>query len=536
MNSDLTQLNSLLSKSWSNARATTAAMLASPWMLALVYLFDLALAEAMTMLVAPRAGMIAHGVVFVLLLLHSSLAARGFQQKFLLTLSLAPLIRVLSLAMPLIHFPLVYWYLVVGTPLFVAAYLSARQAKLSREMIGLQVRYWPLQLLIGLFGICLGLIEYLILRPQPLVAELRWELVLVPALILLFFTGFLEELIFRGLMQATAWQYLGRGGLFYIAGVFAVLHLGYRSVIDVLFVFGVALLFGLLVPRRNGSLLGVTLAHGLTNISLYLVFPFLLAQPATPISAPPDILAPAALVTPDPNRLLTTPFLPAPDTPTPTATLLPPTATTPPSATPSPSPTVALPTATASPTACLPPPGWVPYFVSPGDSLSTIGQRYGVSGLVIKLANCLEEPVSLSLGQMLYVPNRAPQPTLQPTKEEPAVPTQPSSPGPPTSEATSTPEPDEPTATPIRPADTPTPAPTDEPPPPTLPPTEEPPTPAPTEAPTEGPPTPAPTEARPKRSNQQTHPGGHARDEFVLSFSHFLGYAKVSCFTRRWPC
>jgi len=486
MNADLTQLNSLLAKSWSSARLATAALLASPWMLALVYLFDLAVAEAMTMLVAPRAGMIAHGVVFVLLLLHASLAARGFQQKFLLTLSLAPLIRVLSLAMPLVQFPLVYWYLVVGTPLFVAAYLTARQAKLSRETIGLQVRHWPWQLLIGLFGIMLGFVEYLILRPQPLVAEFLWELVLVPALILLFFTGFLEELIFRGLMQATALQYLGRGGLFYIAGVFALLHLGYRSILDVLFVFGVAMIFGLLVPRRDGSLLGVTLAHGLTNISLYLVFPFLLAQPATPISAPPDILAPAALVTPDPNRLLATPLLPAPDTPTPTATLLPPTATATPSATPSPSPTEAPPTATASPTACLPPPGWMPYFVSPGDSLSTIGQRYGVSGLAIKIANCLEEPVRLSIGQKLYVPNRAPQPTLKLTEEEPAEPTQPSSPGPPTPEATFTPEPEEPTATPIPPADTPTPAPTDEPPAPTPPPTEEPPTPAPTETPTEG--------------------------------------------------
>jgi membrane protease YdiL (CAAX protease family) len=169
------------------------------------HLFDLAIAEAMTMLIAPRAGMIAHGVVFVLLLLHASLASHGFQQKFLLTLSLAPLIRVLSLAMPLIHFPLVYWYLVVGIPLFVAAFLTARQAKLSREMIGLQVRYLPWQLLIGTFGILLGFIEYLILRPQPLVADFPWQQLLVSALILLIFTGFLEELIFRGIMQATAW-------------------------------------------------------------------------------------------------------------------------------------------------------------------------------------------------------------------------------------------------------------------------------------------------------------------------------------------
>lgn len=481
MNFDLPQLNDQISKRLIRVRVTSAILLASPWTLALVYLFDLAIAEAMTMLVAPRAGMIAHGVVFVLLLLHASLASHGFQQNFLLTLSLAPLIRVLSLAMPLIHFPLVYWYLVVGIPLFVAAFLTARQAKLSREMIGLQVRYLPWQFLIGTFGILLGFIEYLILRPQPLVAEFTWQQLLVSALILLIFTGFLEELIFRGLMQATAWPYLGSGGIIYIAGVFALLHLGYRSVLDVLFVFAVAVIFGLLVPRRNGSLLGVTLAHGLTNISLYLVFPFLLAQPAVPISAPPDILAPAALITPAANRLVATPLLPAliPAYPTATATLPVPTATQ------TPTPTFASPSATASPTACLPPPGWVPYFVKPGDALSIIGLRFGISGQAIKLANCLEDPMHLSVGQKLFVPDRAPQQSLVPTEEEPE-PTEPSPPEPPPSEATDTPVPEESTDTPVPQDDTPTTAPTDEPPPPSPPPTEEPPPPEPTQAPTDG--------------------------------------------------
>jgi membrane protease YdiL (CAAX protease family) len=112
----------------------------------------------------------------------------------------------------------------------------------------------------------LGLIEYFILRPAPLIESLTWQTVWLPALILLVFTGVLEEVIFRGVMQHTAIGALGRLGLFYVAAIFAVLHLGYRSILDVLFVFAVAVLFGLLVPRR-GSLLGVSLAHGLTNIS-----------------------------------------------------------------------------------------------------------------------------------------------------------------------------------------------------------------------------------------------------------------------------
>ena len=68
-------------------------------------------------------------------------------------------------------------------------------------------------------------------------------------------------------------QALGRFGLLYVALLFAVLHIGYRSVLDVVFVFGVALLFGW-VAEATWSLLGVTLAHGVTNIVLFLIMPF----------------------------------------------------------------------------------------------------------------------------------------------------------------------------------------------------------------------------------------------------------------------
>lgn len=139
--------------------------LSSPWTPAWIYLLNLTIAELLTTLIAPRAGMIAHAVIFVLLLLHATLGSHGAQSKFLLTLSLAPLIRVLSLALPLTEFPVSYWYVVVGAPLFLATYLTARQAHLTRRMVGLQITYLPWQIVIGLFGVLLGLVEYLILRP-----------------------------------------------------------------------------------------------------------------------------------------------------------------------------------------------------------------------------------------------------------------------------------------------------------------------------------------------------------------------------------
>lgn len=243
------------------------------WRIALIYLGLITLAEAITTLIEPRVGIGLHGLVLVALILHAALIGKHVPGHFLLTLSLVPLIRLLSLAMPLRLFPQVYWYVIIGIPLFVAIYFTARIGNINRKMMGLTGKMLPLQVLIGLTGIWMGYLEYYILRPPALIPELRLGLIWLPALILLIFTGLLEELIFRGLLQYSSERFLGRYSIIYTSLVFTVLHLGYRSLLDLVFVFGVALFFAW-VARQSGSIWGVTLAHGLINISLFLVYPF----------------------------------------------------------------------------------------------------------------------------------------------------------------------------------------------------------------------------------------------------------------------
>ncbi len=308
---------------WARSR-----LLARPWVVALAYLIALTVAETLTTFISPRAGMVLHGLILIALLLQAALSFRQREYQFLVALALAPLIRLLSLALPLANFPLIFWYAVVGVPLFIATIMSMRVTGVKRNMIGLQLswRSLPVQLLIGISGLVIGYIEYLILRPDPLVSELSWELVWLPALILLLFTGFLEELIFRGIMQTSSNLMLGRLGVVFVALVFAVLHMGYSSLLDMIFVFAVAILFGLLVQRFR-SLLGVSISHGLTNISLYLIFPFLLVAPSVPrsvpqdiLSAPADILSPAVITPFFSIHTTPTPVHPVADTPTPSAT------------------------------------------------------------------------------------------------------------------------------------------------------------------------------------------------------------------------
>jgi membrane protease YdiL (CAAX protease family) len=242
----------------------------------LAYLALIFAAELLTVW-RPMPGMIMHVVLLLMLLQHAGLREESPFQGFLLALSLAPLTRILSLAMPLGAFPQAWWYVIISLPLFAASAVIARQLGLRSPNLGLRVRMVPAQLLIALLGIPLGIMEYMILRPAPLLSSLDWRTIWLPALILLIGTGFLEELIFRGLLQHVAWRVMGQSGLIYVSGIFAALHIGHRSLIDIVFVFLVALLFALLVHRTR-TILGVTLAHGLTNSMLFLICPFLFAR------------------------------------------------------------------------------------------------------------------------------------------------------------------------------------------------------------------------------------------------------------------
>ncbi len=143
-------------------------------------------------------------------------------------------------------------------------------------------------------------------------------------LILVIFTGLVEEVIFRGLMQNATERVFGGAGVVYVAAIFAVLHLGYRSLADLVFVFLVALYFGYYV-RRTRSILGVTLAHGLTNISLFLIFPFLIGHAVVGgEEAGPSMISPphaTSTMTPTPFQPYTpTPFMPLKPTPTESST------------------------------------------------------------------------------------------------------------------------------------------------------------------------------------------------------------------------
>jgi membrane protease YdiL (CAAX protease family) len=247
------------------------------------YLGMITLAELLTALVSAELGLAIHALLLIGLTIRGATWQSGAERRLALTLTLAPLTRLISLAMPLTNIPQLAWYPIVATPLLIAAWIITRQLRVSRADLGLRPGNLPLQLMVMGCGMAIGVAEYVILRPAPLITGLSWNSFALAALVLAIFTGFAEELIFRGLLQSAAVPALGRWALVYVSLLFGTMHIGHLSLLDVVFVFGVGLLFAHIV-RWGGSILGVSLAHSLTNITLFLIMPYLVEHPTAAVT------------------------------------------------------------------------------------------------------------------------------------------------------------------------------------------------------------------------------------------------------------
>lgn len=237
-----------------------------------VYLLAIATIEALTLLYHVWAGLVLHTLLLVILTLHSGLGRNDSARKLSLTLTLVPLIRLLSLSLPMLRLPLSSWYLLISLPMLLATWVVVQQTGLPRQVLGLHSPRKVFHVMMMSGGLGLGALKYLVFQPLPLAEPFTETRLLWLYLLLIFLAGFTEEVIFRGLIQAAAWPVMGHRALLYSAAVFAVLHIGYLSVPVVLFAFFVGLLFGQIV-RWSGSILGVALLHSTIDLTQVMVLP-----------------------------------------------------------------------------------------------------------------------------------------------------------------------------------------------------------------------------------------------------------------------
>ena len=256
----------------------------NPYLICAAYLLLVSGAELLTNYDA-KTGIASHAIILFVLLFHSALESDKDKNlsRFLMALVLAPLIRILSLSLPLVGFSWISWFMLISIPIFVAIFTCIRLQELSPKDVGLfipklNLRHMPIGAGVILLAIPLGILEYQILKPSPLPGSGIANFI-TSALILIIYTGFLEELAFRGLIQYNAIKLMSKWwGIILVASIFGVLHIGNISpeipitILDCVLAFFAGFVFSV-VREKTGSIYGISLSHGVINIMLFLVMP-----------------------------------------------------------------------------------------------------------------------------------------------------------------------------------------------------------------------------------------------------------------------
>jgi len=223
-----------------------------------------------------KAGITLHVVIVLALSLSMGWLQDSHVPASFQVLILLPLLRLLNISMPVFSETTLYLYVYIYTPMFLAVYFLMRQETLAlfKRKISLEdtVKYVFLSFPVA-FGIAYG--EYHLIDAGNLVPDLSFVSILKIFIIMTLFVGLVEELVFRSFLQTRLEESFGDyAGLFLAALLFGIMHSGYGTLYEMIFVAFAGLVLGYMYQRTR-SLFLVSLTHGLTNTFLFALLPLL---------------------------------------------------------------------------------------------------------------------------------------------------------------------------------------------------------------------------------------------------------------------
>ncbi|MFQ5826058.1 MAG: lysostaphin resistance A-like protein [Dehalococcoidia bacterium] len=228
-------------------------------------------------------GDVAYGILFALglaMLIHLVVSLFYLNRRIIDcadSLALIPLYILFTASLPWFLLDQQYLLPVVYSCILGLCLWHIYQKKLSlRELFGFSKDTLLRYSLIGIaLGIPLGTVEYFILHPAPAFPIFEVKYFFRDMVYMLLFVGIGEELLFRGLIQRAMVGALGwKWGLFGASALFAVMHLSWRSSLELVFVFLAGLILGALYLKTK-SLVAPIIVHGINNVMLVAVWPYI---------------------------------------------------------------------------------------------------------------------------------------------------------------------------------------------------------------------------------------------------------------------
>ncbi len=227
----------------------------------------------------PIYGLLMHATLVLGILSLSAISQSKKANSFLIASLPIPMVRIVSLSAPLVEMSIIEWFLLISSLLLLSILLSLRQSGLSPREVGFrwpEEKNLPIVVAVIFLGIPLGFVEHRILDLESIVQfELARDL-FVPFIAMYLGTGILEELLFRGLIQKTSIDLYGKSiGLLFTTVSFMIMHIGWDSMLDVIFVGAVGLFYSFVILRTK-SLFSISISHTMVNLSLFILAPSLI--------------------------------------------------------------------------------------------------------------------------------------------------------------------------------------------------------------------------------------------------------------------
>lgn len=246
----------------------------------LAYIIAIAAVELQTVWLQPKTGTLYHGLLVMILLHHYLLARDDPDRRKLLLLAVIPLLRLISMAMPVGLISPLYRYPMVGIPVILSIGAVLRETAVPWSQIGLR---WPRirksdqiweNILIAMTGIPLGLMGFYFADPIPLVTEFHWGEVVAAILVVILYIAILEEVVFRGMLLHVLYNTFGQIGILLATILYTLLFASYHSIEGIILMGFASLLYSWHVMESR-SILAATISHTLMIMGMLIIWPII---------------------------------------------------------------------------------------------------------------------------------------------------------------------------------------------------------------------------------------------------------------------
>jgi membrane protease YdiL (CAAX protease family) len=189
-------------------------------------------------------------------------------------LMLLPVLRLVNLSMPIFFDTTLYTFIFIYGPMAIPVAAIVVHQRHSLEQIGITLENIEAYMILSLpLGFLLGMGEYAAIRPGYLIPDLSFENLLKLTIIMVFFVGLIEELIFRSLLQTRLEEFLGlREALLVTSLLFGLMHSGYGTFYEMFYTGFVGFIMGLAFCKTR-SMPFIAVLHGFVNVFLFGIFP-----------------------------------------------------------------------------------------------------------------------------------------------------------------------------------------------------------------------------------------------------------------------